>query len=59
MKIKDIIGMIHYETEIVISNSREGIVYQGEPDDMPEGFLNYRIVTLKTLKNKINIVATK
>jgi hypothetical protein len=59
MKITDMIGMVHYETEIVISNSREGIVYQGEPDDMPAEFLNYRIVTLKAQEDKINIVATK
>lgn len=47
MKIRDIIGTLDYDTNIRITNRKEGLVFRGDADDMPMDYLDYRIVTIK------------
>ena len=59
MRIKDLYGVLHFDTMITISNKRDGEIFRGYSEEFTDELMEYRVVVVKATDNIINITAVK
>lgn len=59
MKVIELFDWVDIEETVEISNRREGTLYSGEMNDVPENLENYRVVRFKAENNTLVITAVQ